>query len=269
MKLANIAALFLGNFLPVAQSYCSFGRILSELQFEAEADDIMINDFAVPDLSEDTEWDGSDIVRFLSRRSDQITLSEQCVEDDSNNPNRTESEEEELDALDETMQMKGCRMYDMTPNTTYSMEATFDNSNCSDEVSRFRAVCDADDSYQLVEWRAFKTICTAFASVDNTTTALQEIIYNMHWKNATSCVPKSCPSDANDWTAADMEFYLEQSMLTCDCGYVNASCTVEYLEDSDAVVQTQEEVDSGAKMAQLVSSTFVGLVTAAMALLMM
>jgi len=261
MKLTNIAALFLGNFLPVAQSYCSFGRILSELQFEAEAD--------VPDLSEDTEWDDSDIVRFLSRRSEQITLSEQCVEDDSKKRNYTESEQEELDALDQTMQMKGCEMVGMTPNTTNSVEFTIDNSNCSDEMPRFRAVCDADDSYQLVEWRALKAICTVFVPVDNTTTALQEIIYNMHWQDATSCVTKSCPSDANDWTATDMEFSLEQSMLTCGCGFVNASCTVEYLEDSDAVVQTQDEVDSGAKMAQLVSSTFVGLVTAAMALLMM
>jgi len=228
MNFTNTATLFLGSLLhPVDQSYCSFGRISSELQFEAEAD--------VPNLSEDTEWDDSGIDRFLSRRSEQITLSEQCVEEQRN---FTESEQKEIDALRETLEMKGCEMATYSNPPPYTANITIDNSNCSDEVTRYRAVCDADDSFQLVEWRAFKSICTGFAPVDNTG-ALKEIIFNMHFQNATSCNPKSCPN-GNDWTAADIEFILEQDILTCDCGYVNASCALEYLDDSDKGKKTKK-----------------------------
>ena len=72
MKLTNIAAAhLLGIFLPLAQSYCSFGRrTLSEQElplFEA-GDDVAVS---VPDLFEEDieEWEDSDIVLFLSRRT--------------------------------------------------------------------------------------------------------------------------------------------------------------------------------------------------------
>jgi len=279
MKLTNIAALLLGSFLPVAKSYRSFGRSsLSELQlFETEIE----TDDMVRDLLEDS----GDSIRFLSRRVE-VTLSQQCIEDDAKaSPERTESEVEEQQAIYEKMGMKGCETNSQN-RETFTMNSTLDMSNCSDELALLSASCEADGNYQTIIFRPFIMNCTGFTEIpmDNTT-ALVQVSMNRYWEKGAACGPKSCPSDANDLTADDIAFLFDQSMPG------NVSCAVEYLEDSeavvsepeedsdvvvseqkedsDAVVVSEQEEDSGAKTAQLFSSASVGLVTASVALLMM
>jgi len=284
MKLTNIAALLLGSFLPVAKSYRSFGRssLSDELQLfdsEIETDDM------VRDLLEEREWEDGDSIQFLSRRVE-VTLSQQCIEDDAKPlPEKTESEAEEQQAIYEKMGMKGCETNSQN-RETFTMYNTVDMSNCSDELALLSASCEADGNYQTIIFRPFIANCTGFTEIpmDNTT-ALVQVSMNRYWEKGAACSPKSCPTDANDLTADDIAFLFDQSMPG------NVSCAVEYLEDSeavvsepeedsdvvvseqkedsDAVVVSEQEEDSGAKTAQLFSSASVGLVTASVALLMM
>mmetsp|Transcript_49263 Transcript_49263/g.54864 ORF Transcript_49263/g.54864 Transcript_49263/m.54864 type:complete len:274 (-) Transcript_49263:97-918(-) len=271
MKLTNIiTALLLGSFLPVAKSYHrSLGSSsLSDLQLfetEIETDDDMVRDL----LLEDREWEDGDSIRFLSsRRVQEVTLSQQCLEDDAKTPpEKTEAEVEEQMAIYEKMGMKGCETNSQNQET-FTMYNTVDFSNCSDELALLSAACEADDNYQSMIYRPFIANCTWFMMVpmDNTTntTALVQVTSNQHWEKGGFCFHKSCPSDANDWTAEDVAAGFDSSMPG------NVSCTVEYLEDSDAAVVSEQKGESGATTtAQLFSSASVGLVTASVALLMM
>mmetsp|Transcript_63088 Transcript_63088/g.72565 ORF Transcript_63088/g.72565 Transcript_63088/m.72565 type:complete len:269 (-) Transcript_63088:129-935(-) len=266
MKLTNIiTALLLGSFLPVAKSYRSLGRSsLSELQlFETE---IETDDDMVRDLLEDREWEDGDSIR----RRVEVTLSQQCFEDDAKPlPEKTEAEVEEQMAIYEKMGMKGCETNSQNQET-FTMYNTVDFSNCSDELALLSAACEADDNYQSMIFRPLIMNCTGFMMVpmDNTTMdntmALVQVTMNRHWEKGAACIPKSCPSDANDWTAEDVAAGFDSSMPG------NVSCTVEYLEDSDAAVVSEQKGESGATTtAQLFSSASVGLVTASVALLMM
>jgi len=267
MKLTNfITALLLGSFLPVAKSYHrSLGSSsLSDLQLfetEIETDDDMVRDL----LLEDREWEDGDSIR----RRVEVTLSQQCFEDDAKPlPEKTEAEVEEQMAIFEKVRMKGCETTSQD-RETFTMNITLDYSNCSDELALLSAACEADDNYQSMIYRPFIANCTWFMMVpmDNTTntTALVQVTSNQHWEKGGFCFHKSCPSDANDWTAEDVAAGFDSSMPG------NVSCTVEYLEDSEAaVVSEQQKEDSGATTAQLFSSASVGLlVTVSVALLMM
>ena len=262
---------------------------MSELQFETETDDM------IRDLLEDREWeDGDSSIRFLSRRVE-VTMSQQCIEDDANNTlAQTESEVEEQQALLEILGMKGCETNSQN-RETFTLYNTLDLSNCPDELALLSAACEADNNFQSLIFRPLIANCTGFTMVpmDNTTTALVQVTLNRHWEKGGVCLPKSCPSDANDLTAEDIEFLFDDVMPG------NVSCTVKYLEadsddavvleqteddsdaavvmeqeeedSDDAVVLEQEEDDSGATTAQLLfsSSASIGLVTASVALLMM
>ena len=264
---------------------------MSELQFETETE----TDDMIRDLLEDREWeDGDSSIRFLSRRVE-VTMSQQCIEDDANNtPAQTESEAEEQQAILEILGMKGCETNSQN-RETFTLYNTLDLSNCPDELALLSAACEADNNFQSLIFRPLIANCTGFTMVpmDNTTTALVQVTLNRHWEKGGVCLPKSCPSDANDLTAEDIEFLFDDVMPG------NVSCTVKYLEadsddavvleqteddsdaavvmeqeeedSDDAVVLEQEEDDSGATTAQLLfsSSASIGLVTASVALLMM
>jgi len=279
MRLTNIAAavLLFGNFLPVTRSsYCSFGgrrTLSSELPFFEADDDVAMSVFDL--FEEDTEeWeDTSDIVHFpfLSRRrttTEQmmtLTLSEQCIEalsQEDEDEELTASEEEEMDAIDERIQSKGCNMVSATPNVTDSLDIFGDYSNCPDEVASLRASCeeaDDDDSGEsqsvYVDLPAHQMICTAYVPV------LRQLTFHLNAQNVSSCLTKSCHNSSDsddpspDWTIADMEFMQEQKLLTCGCGYKKVTCTMLSLEGLDLLEQPlsggsiatttqEEEVDS-------------------------
>ncbi|OEU08099.1 hypothetical protein FRACYDRAFT_250321 [Fragilariopsis cylindrus CCMP1102] len=223
-------------------------------------------------------------IRFLSRRVE-VTISQQCIEDDANNtPAQTESEVEEQQAILEILGMKGCETNSQN-RETFTMYNTLDLSNCPDELALLSAACEADSNFQSLIFRLLIANCTGFTMIpmDDNTTALVQVTANRHWEKGGVCLPKSCPSDANDLTVEDIAMMMDISLPG------NVSCTVKYLEadseavgleqtedDSDAVVMEQkeedsdnaavleqEEDDSGATTAQLFSSSaFIGLVTA-------
>jgi len=276
MKLTNIAAAFLlGTFLPVIRSYkyCSFGgrrTLSSELPFEFEFeagndDDVAVS---VSDLfEEDTEWEDSDSdivpVPFLSRRrttTEQmltVTLSEQCIEalskEDEDDEMLTESEEEEMEAMKESIQRKGCEVYSAIPNITDSVDIVVDYSNCMEELASARASCeeaDDDSGGKFVDLPAHQMICTAYVPV------LRQLTFHMDFQNASSCIPQSCHNnssasdDDNDpspttWTIADMELIQEQGLLTCGCGYKKVTCTMVSLEGAELLELKQPPPPSG------------------------
>ena len=101
---------------------------MSELQFETETE----TDDMIRDLLEDREWEDGDRIRFLSRRVE-VTMSQQCIEDDANNTlAQTESEVEEQQALLEILGMKGCETNSQN-RETFTLYNTLDLSNRSEE----------------------------------------------------------------------------------------------------------------------------------------
>ena len=77
-----------------------------------------------------------------------MTLSEQCIEalsKEDEDKELTELEEEEMNAMNKMIQMKGCEKYSATQNITDSLDTVIDYSNCPDELASSRASCEADD----------------------------------------------------------------------------------------------------------------------------